>query len=179
MRSDQGAVAVGQADRILDQRRVQLDGNARAVFAPATTAPDQYRMGLSLLCDLGNGAGPDLGIVLRQLGLVCHQNLVGEERGVLGDRSDAAAQNEQGDRPLTAYPASRSRHFLRALAYFALGVFDYQQNHPITPASWRKRSTSRAAAALASLPSMIFLRRSFTCTSTPTILSFGAYSVVA
>ena len=130
-------------------------------------------MSLSLFCDLGNGAGPNLRIVLRQLRLVCHQNLVGEERGVLRDRSDSAPQNQQGDRPLTAHAASGRRHFPGALAYFALGVFDYQQNHPITPASWRKRSTSRAAAALASLPSMIFLRRSFTCTSTPTILSFG------
>jgi hypothetical protein len=58
-----------------------------------------------------------------ELGFVCNQNLICEERSLFRDRADAAAQNDHRDRALTTDLASRRRHFTRAFAQLAASVF--------------------------------------------------------
>ena len=82
-------------------------------------------------------------------------------------------EHESGDGGFAAEFARGGDHLPGALADFSVGVLHDDENHAITLASLRSRSTSCEAAAGTSLPSRILLRRFFTWISALTNLSFG------
>ena len=86
-------VAVGfEADDVLEERSVEFDGDARAVFAAAAAAADEDDGGFAFCGDLSDGGGPELGIVLGEGGEIGDENLIDGAGDLGGDGSDVAAR---------------------------------------------------------------------------------------